>query len=136
MLRPDAKRIIAHLDDVDPSIRIKRHRDRINELRLLDEQLDFECGMNFECGRISGMKRGGIARRCASQHAGYECVAHDGITFGSLPVWNKVNRKNGNNFAAILSLIEPVIMLFMGAFVAFVLIALYLPIFSLADSLS
>jgi type IV pilus assembly protein PilC len=37
---------------------------------------------------------------------------------------------------AVLSLIEPVIMLFMGAFVAFVLIALYLPIFSLADSLS
>jgi type IV pilus assembly protein PilC len=37
---------------------------------------------------------------------------------------------------AVLSLIEPVIMLFMGGFVAFVLIALYLPIFSLADSLS
>jgi len=35
-----------------------------------------------------------------------------------------------------LSLIEPVIMIFMGTFVAFVLIALYLPIFSLADSLS
>jgi type IV pilus assembly protein PilC len=37
---------------------------------------------------------------------------------------------------AVLSLIEPVIMIVMGAFVAFVLIALYLPIFSLADSLS
>lgn len=37
---------------------------------------------------------------------------------------------------AVLSLIEPVIMIFMGIFVAFVLIALYLPIFSLADSLS
>jgi len=36
---------------------------------------------------------------------------------------------------AALSLIEPVIMLFMGCFVAFVLISLYLPIFSLADSL-
>jgi type IV pilus assembly protein PilC len=36
---------------------------------------------------------------------------------------------------AVLSLIEPVIMIFMGSFVAFVLIALYLPIFSLADSL-
>jgi type IV pilus assembly protein PilC len=36
--------------------------------------------------------------------------------------------------AATLSLIEPAIMIFMGAFVAFVLIALYLPIFSLADS--
>ena len=37
--------------------------------------------------------------------------------------------------AAALSLIEPVIMIFMGIFVAFVLISLYLPIFSLADSI-
>jgi type IV pilus assembly protein PilC len=37
--------------------------------------------------------------------------------------------------AAVLSLIEPAIMIFMGLFVAFVLVALYLPIFSLADSL-
>ena len=36
---------------------------------------------------------------------------------------------------AALSLIEPLIMIFMGGFVAFVLIALYLPIFSLADTL-
>ena len=36
---------------------------------------------------------------------------------------------------AALSLIEPAIMIFMGAFVTFVLVALYLPIFSLADSL-
>jgi len=36
---------------------------------------------------------------------------------------------------ATLSLIEPAIMIFMGAFVTFVLVALYLPIFSLADSL-
>ena len=36
---------------------------------------------------------------------------------------------------ALLSLIEPVIMIFMGAFVAFVLVALYLPIFSLADTI-
>ncbi|MBI3683678.1 MAG: type II secretion system F family protein [Acidobacteria bacterium] len=35
---------------------------------------------------------------------------------------------------AALSLIEPAIMIFMGAFVAFVLIALYSPIFSLSDS--
>jgi len=34
-----------------------------------------------------------------------------------------------------LSLIEPAIMIVMGCFVAFVLIALYLPIFSLADSI-
>jgi type IV pilus assembly protein PilC len=37
--------------------------------------------------------------------------------------------------AASLALIEPVIMIFMGCFVTFVLVALYLPIFSLADSL-
>jgi type IV pilus assembly protein PilC len=36
---------------------------------------------------------------------------------------------------AALSLIEPAIMIFMGFFVAFVLIALYLPIFSLADAI-
>jgi type IV pilus assembly protein PilC len=36
---------------------------------------------------------------------------------------------------AALSLIEPAIMIFMGCFVTFVLVALYLPIFSLADSL-
>ena len=36
---------------------------------------------------------------------------------------------------AALSLIEPAIMVFMGTFVAFVLVALYLPIFSLADTL-
>ncbi len=36
---------------------------------------------------------------------------------------------------AALSLIEPAIMIFMGVFVAFVLMALYLPIFSLSDSL-
>ncbi len=37
--------------------------------------------------------------------------------------------------AAALSLIEPAIMIFMGMFVAFVLVALYLPIFSLADTI-
>jgi len=36
---------------------------------------------------------------------------------------------------ATLSLIEPAIMIFMGIFVAFVLVSLYLPIFSLADNI-
>jgi type IV pilus assembly protein PilC len=36
---------------------------------------------------------------------------------------------------AVLALIEPAIMIFMGGFVAFVLVALYLPIFSLAEAL-
>ncbi len=37
--------------------------------------------------------------------------------------------------ATLLSLVEPAIMIFMGIFVAFVLVALYLPIFSLADTI-
>jgi type IV pilus assembly protein PilC len=37
--------------------------------------------------------------------------------------------------AAALSLIEPVIMIVMGTFVAFVLVSLYLPIFSLSDTI-
>ena len=37
--------------------------------------------------------------------------------------------------AAVLSLIEPAIMICMGGFVAFVLVALYLPIFTLAETL-
>ena len=40
-----------------------------------------------------------------------------------------------NSVTAALSLIEPAIMVFMGLFVGFVLISLYLPIFSLADNL-
>ena len=36
---------------------------------------------------------------------------------------------------AALSLIEPLIMLMMGVFVAFVLVSLYLPIFSLAEKI-
>ncbi len=35
----------------------------------------------------------------------------------------------------LLSLVEPIIMIVMGIFVAFVLISLYLPIFSLADTI-
>ena len=37
---------------------------------------------------------------------------------------------------AALSLIEPAIMIFMGGFIAFVLVALYLPIFSISDSVA
>ena len=40
-----------------------------------------------------------------------------------------------NSITAALSLIEPAIMICMGIFVAFVLISLYLPIFSLADNI-
>lgn len=41
----------------------------------------------------------------------------------------------GTQMTAVLALIEPAIMIFMGIFVAFVLISLYLPIFSLADTM-
>ncbi len=37
--------------------------------------------------------------------------------------------------AALLTLIEPAIMIVMAVFVGFVLVSLYLPIFSLADSI-
>ncbi len=40
----------------------------------------------------------------------------------------------GTRLQAALALIEPAIMIFMGIFVAFVLVSLYLPIFSLAES--
>ena len=40
-----------------------------------------------------------------------------------------------NRMTATLSLVEPAIMIVMGTFVAFVLISLYLPIFSLADTI-
>lgn len=63
-----------------------------------------------------------------------------GESTGALPVMltsvaefyeDDVNTK----MTAALSLIEPAIMIFMGFFVAFVLISLYLPIFSLADTI-
>ncbi len=63
-----------------------------------------------------------------------------GESTGALPVMltsvaefyeDDVNTK----MTAALSLIEPAIMIVMGIFVAFVLIALYLPIFSLADTI-
>jgi len=63
-----------------------------------------------------------------------------GESTGALPVMltsvaefyeDDVNTK----MTAALSLIEPAIMIFMGIFLAFVLIALYMPIFSLADTI-
>jgi type IV pilus assembly protein PilC len=63
-----------------------------------------------------------------------------GESTGALPVMltsvaefyeDDVNTK----MTTTLSLIEPAIMIFMGMFVAFVLIALYMPIFSLADTI-
>jgi len=63
-----------------------------------------------------------------------------GESTGALPIMlNSVaefyEEDVNTRMAAALSLIEPAIMIFMGCFVAFVLIALYLPIFSLADTI-
>ena len=63
-----------------------------------------------------------------------------GESTGALPVMlNSVaefyEEDVNTRMAAALSLIEPAIMIFMGSFVAFVLIALHLPIFSLADTI-
>jgi type IV pilus assembly protein PilC len=63
-----------------------------------------------------------------------------GESTGALPVMlNSVaefyEEDVNTRMAAALSLIEPAIMIFMGVFVAFVLISLYLPIFSLADTI-
>jgi len=63
-----------------------------------------------------------------------------GESTGALPVMlNSVaefyEEDVNTRMTAALSVIEPAIMIFMGCFVAFVLIALYLPIFSLADTI-
>jgi type IV pilus assembly protein PilC len=63
-----------------------------------------------------------------------------GESTGALPIMlNSVaefyEEDVNTRMTAALSLIEPAIMIFMGCFVAFVLIALYLPIFSLADTI-
>jgi len=62
-----------------------------------------------------------------------------GESTGALPMLTSVAEfyedDVNTRMTAVLSLIEPAIMIFMGIFVAFVLIALYLPIFSLADTI-
>ena len=65
-------------------------------------------------------------------------MIHVGESTGSLPamlssVAEFFDDDVSTNMAAVMSLIEPAIMIFMGIFVAFVLISLYLPIFSLAE---
>ena len=67
-------------------------------------------------------------------------MIHVGESTGSLPAMlNSVaeffDDDVNTNMAAVMALIEPAIMIFMGIFVAFVLISLYLPIFSLAESI-
>jgi type IV pilus assembly protein PilC len=65
-------------------------------------------------------------------------MIHVGESTGALPAMlNSVaeffDEDVNTMMTAALSLIEPAIMIFMGIFVGFVLISLYLPIFSLAE---
>jgi type IV pilus assembly protein PilC len=65
-------------------------------------------------------------------------MVHVGESTGALPamldsVAEFFEEDVNTRMTAVLSLIEPAIMIFMGMFVAFVLIALYLPIFTLAE---
>ena len=67
-------------------------------------------------------------------------MIHVGETTGALPqMLNSVaeffDDEVQTKTAALLSLVEPAIMIFMGIFVAFVLISLYLPIFTLAEQI-
>ena len=79
-----------------------------------------------------GMSEAGIFPSLAIE------MVHVGESTGALPeMLNSVaeffDDDVSTRMAAVLALVEPVIMIFMGIFVAFVLISLYLPIFSLAE---
>ena len=89
--------------------------------------------------------RGSRCRRRCRPRACFPALAIDmievGESTGALPAMlNSVaefyEEDVNTRMTAALSLIEPAIMIFMGIFVAFVLIALYLPIFSLADTIA
>ena len=94
--------------------------------------------------RQDGARRTAAFRLARSLQASFPPLAIDmievGESTGALPAMlNSVaeffEEDVNTRMAATLSLIEPAIMIFMGGFVAFVLIALYLPIFSLADTI-
>jgi len=102
---------------------------------LLRKTLD-KAGQNVKEGQTlsSSLAKTGIFPRLSVD------MIEVGESTGALPAMltsvaefyeDDVNTK----MTAVLSLIEPAIMIFMGMFVAFVLIALYLPIFSLADTI-
>lgn len=81
-----------------------------------------------------GMRRAGIFPSLAVE------MVHVGESTGALPemlgsVAEFFDDDVNTMMTAALSLIEPAIMIFMGTFVAFVLISLYLPIFSLAETI-
>ncbi len=82
----------------------------------------------------AGLEQTGIMPRLAIE------MIEVGESTGALPAMlNSVaeffEEDVNTRMTAALSLIEPVIMLIMGAFVAFVLVSLYLPIFSLAEKI-
>jgi type IV pilus assembly protein PilC len=81
-----------------------------------------------------GLEQTGIMPRLAVE------MVEVGESTGALPTMlNSVaeffEEDVNTRMQAALSLIEPVIMLLMGAFVAFVLVSLYLPIFTLAEKI-
>ena len=81
-----------------------------------------------------GLEQTGIIPRLAIE------MVEVGESTGALPTMlNSVaeffEEDVNTRMQAALSLIEPVIMLLMGAFVAFVLVSLYLPIFTLAEKI-
>ena len=81
-----------------------------------------------------GLEQTGIIPRLAIE------MVEVGESTGALPTMlNSVaeffEEDVNTRMQAALSLIEPVIMLLMGAFVAFVLVSLYLPIFSLSEKI-
>jgi len=81
-----------------------------------------------------GLDQSGIVPRLAIE------MVEVGESTGALPAMlNSVaeffEEDVNTRMQAALSLIEPVIMLLMGVFVAFVLVSLYLPIFSLAEKI-
>lgn len=82
----------------------------------------------------AGLEQTGIMPRMAIE------MIEVGESTGALPsMLNSVaeffEEDVNTRMTAALSLIEPIIMLIMGAFVAFVLVSLYLPIFSLAEKI-
>ncbi len=82
----------------------------------------------------AGLEQTGIMPRIAIE------MIEVGESTGALPsMLNSVaeffEEDVNTRMTAALSLIEPLIMLVMGAFVAFVLVSLYLPIFSLAEKI-
>ena len=102
---------------------------------LLEKALDSTSGMVREGKPLSAaLNKTGLIPELAVD------MMEVGESTGALPqmltsVAEFYEEDVSTRMTALLSLIEPAIMIGMGIFVAFVLVALYLPIFSLADTI-